>query len=636
MTARVLKIHKAITGRNTRRGFFLLLIFSGLCLLYFKSYIYNMDYSSNLATRTNYLSPLKQMLNNSSSAILSQLSPAIQWKESSVYNQSTRNDGSQVVQTFDNVTKLRETLNKTKVDSQTYIQTKISTKSLDFAVTGVKVSTALSEETMGATKIDNVNIEKNTSKLNMNNLNVNSYQSENILSDSDTDKETKDTETKKTGVLNIHDLIKVGIDSVNSNLQVPTNERKDNSLPVDNSVVNNQSADKLPTKELSSKTLLTDKSSMGKFPADKTSVESYKVINPNPMKLVSYSSKVLQDRLHNKKTIIVPPEDLMKAGPFKFLPNYKNPCYVNPAAAKKPTAVPVLCLPYFFLVGAPKSGTTDMHRRLVQHHQISARLAKEPHWFTRKHYTTELRTLRHYQSEFLGNAIKEVVSKKNSNGYHDVVFGDCSASSLWDNHHLVSRRENTSSEDFYTNADVIHHLYPKTKIIIMVRDPVDRLYSDYLYFNHGTPQVFHERTIVGITHAQNCLKEFPIRHCLYTNRVLTAFDGLRLHIGIYYVHIMEYLRVFPRDQVMVIKLEDFSKNSEVYMKDVFNFLELEPLKEDTLQIIANPNRKANSRSRTDKIVGDMLPETRKLLRDFYRPFNTKLVELLGEKFNYNL
>ena len=37
---------------------------------------------------------------------------------------------------------------------------------------------------------------------------------------------------------------------------------------------------------------------------------------------------------------------------------------------------------------------------------------------------------------------------------------------------------------------------------------------------------------------------------------------------------LEYFRVFPRDQVMVIPMEDYSNNTAAYMKKVFKFLEL--------------------------------------------------------------
>lgn len=40
------------------------------------------------------------------------------------------------------------------------------------------------------------------------------------------------------------------------------------------------------------------------------------------------------------------------------------------------------CLPYFFLAGMPKCGTTDIWSKISQHPQVAA-AQKEPHWWTR-------------------------------------------------------------------------------------------------------------------------------------------------------------------------------------------------------------------------------------------------------------
>ncbi|PIK44101.1 hypothetical protein BSL78_19027 [Apostichopus japonicus] len=70
---------------------------------------------------------------------------------------------------------------------------------------------------------------------------------------------------------------------------------------------------------------------------------------------------------------------IMSDYPSSFLANYKNPCY------KKASDGKLHCLPYFFLLGTPKSGTTDIWSKIVQHPDVVCR-AKEPHWWTRKSY----------------------------------------------------------------------------------------------------------------------------------------------------------------------------------------------------------------------------------------------------------
>ena len=68
-----------------------------------------------------------------------------------------------------------------------------------------------------------------------------------------------------------------------------------------------------------------------------------------------------------------------------FLPNYKNPCfYWNVTLSNGPqlkTTRQIRCLPYFFIAGFPKSGTTDLWARLMKHPDIVIRHKKEPDFF---------------------------------------------------------------------------------------------------------------------------------------------------------------------------------------------------------------------------------------------------------------
>ena len=67
--------------------------------------------------------------------------------------------------------------------------------------------------------------------------------------------------------------------------------------------------------------------------------------------------------------------------PFHFLPEYKNPCWKTPGSK-----LPISCFPYFYLVGAPKSGTTDVFTRLQAHPDFAKPPHKEPHWITRRRF----------------------------------------------------------------------------------------------------------------------------------------------------------------------------------------------------------------------------------------------------------
>ncbi|KAH9500528.1 APOB1 complementation factor [Bulinus truncatus] len=56
----------------------------------------------------------------------------------------------------------------------------------------------------------------------------------------------------------------------------------------------------------------------------------------------------------------------------KFIPDSRNPCWWDAGVLR--------CVPYFYIAGFSKSGTTDLYARLLQH-QLLAGTMKEKHWF---------------------------------------------------------------------------------------------------------------------------------------------------------------------------------------------------------------------------------------------------------------
>lgn len=74
-----------------------------------------------------------------------------------------------------------------------------------------------------------------------------------------------------------------------------------------------------------------------------------------------------------------------------FLKNYMNPCWREICQENSNNCI--RCLPYFYLVGAPKCGTTDFFRRITEHPQISNESGKENHWLTRKRYEESITSL---------------------------------------------------------------------------------------------------------------------------------------------------------------------------------------------------------------------------------------------------
>ncbi|KAJ3607679.1 hypothetical protein NHX12_024730 [Muraenolepis orangiensis] len=56
------------------------------------------------------------------------------------------------------------------------------------------------------------------------------------------------------------------------------------------------------------------------------------------------------------------------------------------------------CLPYFYIIGQPKCGTTDLYDRLRRHPDVRFSISKEPHWWTRKRFGKFVGTRRFYNA----------------------------------------------------------------------------------------------------------------------------------------------------------------------------------------------------------------------------------------------
>ena len=60
----------------------------------------------------------------------------------------------------------------------------------------------------------------------------------------------------------------------------------------------------------------------------------------------------------------------------QFLPEYKNPCFFEETQLR--------CLPYFYLAGSPKCGTSDLWFNLLRHPQVYDGVRKESHFWKNK------------------------------------------------------------------------------------------------------------------------------------------------------------------------------------------------------------------------------------------------------------
>ncbi|XP_022619585.1 carbohydrate sulfotransferase 15-like isoform X2 [Seriola dumerili] len=350
------------------------------------------------------------------------------------------------------------------------------------------------------------------------------------------------------------------------------------------------------------------------------------------VKIIASKLEYTPRKVPDKKDVIETDSHLFSAIPRHFLPSIKSPCWYEEFSGEINTDLyrrnlftlrsksfktmcdhlrtdfhlhlyhrdgkqyRLRCLPYFYIIGQPKCGTTDLFHRLLLHPEVKFNTMKEPHWWTRKR------------------------------------FGEASASTMWDNQAWSYLHENREDrEPPFLAQDFIHSVQPSAKIIIMLRDPSERLYSDYLYFKmaNKSAEDFHLKVVESVQLFQSCLSERSLRSCVYNTSLSNAMP-VRLNLGMYIVFLLDWLTVFHREQILVLRLEDYAANLKVTIKKVFDFLSVGPLPKQ-VEAALTKRPMSNTRRVADRNLGPMLPATGDLLRKFHQPFNHKLASVLDNK-----
>ena len=199
----------------------------------------------------------------------------------------------------------------------------------------------------------------------------------------------------------------------------------------------------------------------------------------------------------------------------------------------------------------------------------------------------------------------------------------------------------------------LKHFLDCPKIIVLMRDPVERLFSDFRFFAEGKngSGYFHKLVVNGIEWWKQCIQQLPLYKCAFgrdysgTSVPSLKPDGFfdwgdtetyghnganRVRFSIYVIYIMKWLEVFPHKCFLFVKTEEYNKNPiKVLREQIYPFLELEPLAPSGLSHLEKLQKKGHV-NKTRKMNISMYPDTKQLLQDFYKPYNEQLVKLLND------
>jgi hypothetical protein len=213
--------------------------------------------------------------------------------------------------------------------------------------------------------------------------------------------------------------------------------------------------------------------------------------------------------------------------------------------------------PNLFLVGVLKGGTSTLWAYLDQHPDIFMSRVKEPHFFTAADpsRTPPVKDQRAYLNLFAGA--------------HEPIRGEASASYFTD----------------LASPTAIRRANPDARILVILRDPVERAYSHYLdMVGFGE----ESRSFTEAVEAE-LAGERPDRTEPYVNR------------GFYAEPLGRYLQTFG-DNVHVLFLETMASDPESELRGVFEFLQVDPEVADRLTA-ERQNPYATPRGPASRLVG---------------------------------
>ncbi|XP_067676202.1 carbohydrate sulfotransferase 15-like [Haliotis asinina] len=327
-------------------------------------------------------------------------------------------------------------------------------------------------------------------------------------------------------------------------------------------------------------------------------------------------------------------EDLLCMERPKYLPNFKNPCWY----AEENGKFRLKCVPYYHLLGVCKSGTTDLAFRIRAHEDVlpcnDCLGEKETFYWCRRRYgyTNRMTSIAPcnfscFQDQF-AEATQRIEETSTEAGYHNMITGDGSPSDFSDFRGWPKIPQNAGLEKpVVLTPHLMRHVYTDPKFILILRNPTDRLYSDYMMMGGLSAADFHEAVTGDIQIEENCMKNHTVEQCLYSLDIARRLRT-RIFLGCYSVFMREWLKVFPREQFLILRTEDHDQDPKAQLTKVFNYLNLN-YTEEWITSIANIPHKRVSKKKILK--GSMLEKTRVLLDRFYSRYKKDMADILQDK-----
>src|SRR6266851_5277975 len=231
---------------------------------------------------------------------------------------------------------------------------------------------------------------------------------------------------------------------------------------------------------------------------------------------------------------------------------------------------PIRLMPDFLIIGAQKSGTTSLYYYLVEHPYIGQSSTKEVHYFESR-----------YKETF--------------------ITGEASPSYL-SHPHAPGRAAK---------------LLPQAKLIVLLRNPVGRAYSQYRHnIGLGFEKLSFEDAIASQEERTKTEKEKLLANEYHSSHIYNRYAYLER--GIYADQLEAWFKYFPREQMLILRSEDFFADPAPVCAQTLDFLHVPPMRIAALE----KEYKQYNKSK-DTTSSQMSPQMRKYLIDYYQPHNVR-------------
>ena len=267
----------------------------------------------------------------------------------------------------------------------------------------------------------------------------------------------------------------------------------------------------------------------------------------------------------------------------------------GPHKIRKATAL-LRAMPDFVVIGAPKCGTTSVYSFLCSHPAVEPALTKEIHYFDES-FKRNLGDL-WYRHNFPTTALLR---------RHGSITGEA-----------------TTTYMLYPHAaTMMKKAAPDARIIVMLRDPVDRAYSDYqMMMRYGMEYMSFEDALAAeqarVESERVRIESDPGFRWFYVPNY--SYVGK----GQYAPQLERWLTCYGRDQILVETLEDLIRDPSAVGGRMLEFLGL-----DT-KVVRQPLARLN-----EGRYRPMRDSTRRALAEKFAPYNQKLYKMMGRDLGWS-